>query len=780
MAENINVIKRGERGKELLNIEKIHEMVEYACEGITGVSSSQVEMSSGLQFYDNITTNDIQQILIKSAADLISLDTPNYQYVAARLLLYSLRKQVFGRLWDHPHIYEHVKKAIDKKIYDPELLEKYQKKDFDRMENWLNHERDYTFTYAGLRQVIDKYLVQDRSSGEIFETPQFMYMMISASVFLNYPKEKRMTYVKKYYDAISQFKINIPTPVMAGVRTPLKQYASCVLVDTDDTLPSIFSSDMAIGRYVAQRAGIGINAGRIRGINARIRGGEVQHTGVIPFLKKFEATVKCCTQNGVRGGSATVHFPIWHQEIEDIIVLKNNKGSEDNRVRKLDYSIQLSKLFYERFIQEEDITLFSPHEVPELYEAWGTPEFDDLYIKAERKTSISKKKVNAQVLFGSILKERAETGRIYIMNIDHCNTHSSFKDLIRMSNLCQEITLPTDPIEHIDGEGEIALCILSAINVGQINKRDELEELCDLAVRSLDEIIDHQEYPVKAAEISTKARRSLGIGYIGLAHYLAKKGYRYEQKLAWRQVDKLTEAFQYYLLKSSNQVAKEKGACKYFNRTKYSDGILPIDTYKKDVDELVNNRKFTYDWEWLRKEIKESGLRHSTLSAQMPSESSSVVSNATNGIEPPRDYLSVKKSKKGPLKQVVPDYKRLKNNYTLLWDMKSNEGYINVVAVMQKYFDQAISGNWSYNPEHYEDNQVPVSVMAQDLSTTYKLGWKTSYYQNTYDAKKDIDEPAHPAGFNDNVPEDNHDKTMRIQRTVILVQFKKVINKRNG
>jgi len=752
--QEINVVKRGTRGKEPLNIDKIHDMVEYAVEDIKGVSSSQVEMTSGLQFYDGMTTDEIQQILIKSAADLISLENPNYQYVAARLLLYSLRKQVIDKLWDHPHIYEHVKKCVDKKVYDEKILEWYDKKDFDRMENWISHERDYTFTYAGLRQVIDKYLVQDRSSGDVYETPQFMYMMIAATVFAQYPKNKRMTYVKKYYDAISTFKINIPTPVMAGVRTPIRQYASCVLVDVDDTLSSIFSSDMAIGRYVAQRAGIGINSGRIRAINSRIRGGEVQHTGVIPFLKKFEATVKCCTQNGVRGGSATVHFPIWHAEIEDIIVLKNNKGTEDNRVRKLDYSIQLSKLFYERFINGEDITLFSPHEVPELYEAWGTPEFDELYKTAERKISVKKRKVNGPELFFSMLKERAETGRIYIMNIDHCNSHSSFKDLIRMSNLCQEITLPTDPIQHIDGEGEIALCILSAINVGQINKRDELEELCDLAVRSLDEIIDHQEYPVKAAEISTKARRSLGIGYIGLAHYLAKKGYKYEQKLAWRQVDKLSEAFQYYLLKASNQVAKEKGACEYFNRTKYSDGILPIDTYKKDVDELVNNRKFTYDWEWLRKEIKESGLRHSTLSAQMPSESSSVVSNATNGIEPPRDYLSIKKSKKGPLKQVVPDYKRLKSNYTLLWDMKSNEGYINVVSIMQKYFDQAISGNWSYNPEHYEDNQVPVSVMAQDLLTTYKLGWKTSYYQNTYDAKKDTDEPSHPVGFHDNVPEE--------------------------
>ena len=742
----ISVNKRNGRGKELLNIEKIHEMVEYACEDITGVSSSQVEMNSGLQFYDGISTDDIQQILIKSAADLISLENPNYQYVASRLLLFSLRKQVFGKLWDHPHFYNHVENCVNKNLYDPEILKFYEKKDFDRMENWITHERDYDFTYAGLRQVIDKYLVQDRSNGEVYETPQFMYMMISATIFAKYPKETRMSYVRKYYEAISKFKINIPTPVMAGVRTPVKQYASCVLVDVDDSLPSIFSSDMAIGNYVAQRAGIGINAGRIRAINSRIRGGEVQHTGVIPFLKKFEATVKCCTQNGVRGGSATVHFPIWHAEIKDIIVLKNNKGSEDNRVRKLDYSIQLSKLFYERFINDQEITLFSPHEVPELYNAWGTPEFDDLYEKAERKTSVKKTKINAQELFFDILKERAETGRIYIMNIDHCNTHSSFKDTITMSNLCQEITLPTTPINHIDGEGEIALCILSAINIGKINYLEDLQELCDLAVRSLDEIIDHQDYPVRAAEISTKARRSLGIGYIGLAHYLAKMKVKYDDKQAWKEVDEITEYFQYHLLKASNELAKEKGKCDYFHRTKYSDGILPIDTYKKEVDEIVT-RKLSCNWEKLRKDIKEFGLRHSTLTAQMPSESSSVVSNATNGIEPPRDYLSVKKSKKGTLKQIVPDYNKLKNYYTLLWDMKSNEGYINVVAVMQKYFDQAISGNWSYNPEHFEEGQVPISVMAQDLLTTYKLGWKTSYYQNTYDSKKDEDEPAHPIDY---------------------------------
>ena len=752
VTEQIKVQKRNGRGTEPLNIDKIHEMVEYACDDITGVSSSQIEMSSGLQFYDGISTDEIQQILIKSASDLITLENPNYQFAAARLLLFSLRKQIFHKMWDHPHIYAHTKKGVEIGVYDKTILDVYDEKDFNRMESWVSHTRDYDFTYAGLRQVIDKYLVQDRSNGMVFETPQFMYMLIAATIFANYPKETRMTYVKKYYDATSKFKINIPTPVMAGVRTPIRQYASCVLVDVDDSLPSIFSSDMAIGSYVAQRAGIGINAGRIRGINSRIRGGEVQHTGVVPFLKKFEATVKCCTQNGVRGGSATVHFPIWHKEIEDIIVLKNNKGTEDNRVRKLDYSIQLSKIFYERFIQDGEITLFSPHEVPELYEAWGTPEFDELYEKAERKTSVEKRKVSAQTLFMNMLKERAETGRIYIMNIDHCNTHSSFKDRIYMSNLCQEITLPTTPITHIDGEGEIALCILSAINVGKLQYLEDLEGLCDLAVRALDEIIDHQEYPVKAAEVSTKARRSLGVGYIGLAHYLAKQKLNYSDPKAWKQVDELTENFQYYLLKASNNLAKEKGKCDLFHRTKYSDGILPIDTYKKEVDEICN-RKLTMKWEELRKDIKEHGLRHSTLSAQMPSESSSVVSNATNGIEPPRDYLSVKKSKKGTLKQVVPDYKTLKNSYTLLWDMKGNEGYINIVAVMQKYFDQAISGNWSYNPEQYEEGQVSIAQMAQDLLTTYKLGWKTSYYQNTYDSKKDEDEPLHPMGWKDEVAE---------------------------
>jgi ribonucleoside-diphosphate reductase alpha chain len=725
MSNGTKVVKRN--GKtEPLDLNKLHVMVEEACKDLAGVSASQVEMQSGIQFYDGISTAEIQEILIRSASDLIDLDHPNYQFVAARLLLFATRKQLYGRMHETPTVKQHVEQCIENGVYDAEIADLYTDEEFEKLQSYIDHDRDYLFTYAGLRQVVDKYLVQDRSSGVLYETPQFMYLLIAATIFSKYPKETRLDYVKKYYDAISKHKINIPTP-----------YASCVLVDVDDSLDSIFSSDMAIGRYVAQRAGIGINAGRIRGINSKIRGGEVQHTGVVPFLKKFESTVRCCTQNGIRGGSATVHFPIWHQEIEDILVLKNNKGTEDNRVRKLDYSIQISKLFYERFIKNENISLFSPHDVPGLYDAFGTDGFDELYNVYERDESIPRKTIGGQELFFDLLKERAETGRIYIMNIDHCNSHSSFMDKVEMSNLCQEITLPTKPLQHIDDEtGEIALCILSAINVGKIRDLEDLDVLCDLAVRSLDELIDFQGYPVRAAEIATRARRSLGIGYIGLAHYIAKNCRKYDDPETWKLVHNLTEAFQYYLIQATVNLAKEKGACEYSNRTKYGNGILPIDTYKKDVDEIVPN-ELHYDWEGLRAQVKQYGVRNSTLSAQMPSESSSVVSNATNGIEPPRGYLSIKKSKKGPLKQIVPQYATLKNHYDLLWEMNSNRGYINVVAVMQKFFDQAISGNWSYNPENYPNNEIPVSVMAQDLLTTYKYGWKTSYYQNTYDMKDD-------------------------------------------
>ena len=741
MNSDIKVIKRS-GASEPLDINKLHVMVEAACEGLANVSMSQVEMTSEIQFFDGITTDQIQRILVSSASNLINLEHPNYQFVAARLMLFALRKQVYGKLHELISVREQVERCVAAGVYDDDILSVYSDEEFAEFDRIIDHDRDYIFTFAGLRQVIDKYLVQDRTYDKMYETPQFMYLLVAATMFSRYPKAIRMSYVKRYYDATSKHRINIPTPIMAGVRTPLRQYASCVLIDSDDSLDSIFSSDMAIGRYVAQRAGIGINAGRIRGLNSTIRGGEVSHTGVIPFLKKFEATVRCCTQNGIRGGSATVHFPIWHQEIKDLIVLKNNKGTDDNRVRKLDYSIQMSKIFYERFIQNGDITLFSPHDVPGLYDAFGTEDFDVLYRMYELNDMTPKTTVKAQELILDLLKERAETGRIYIMNLDHCNSHSSFLDKVEMSNLCQEITLPTSPLNHIDDtEGEIALCILSAVNVGKLRNLEEMEELCDLAVRGLDELIDFQGYPIKAAEIATKNRRSLGIGYIGLAHYLAKHHANYADPEALQLVHDLSEHFQYYLIKATTNLAKEKGACGWSHRTKYHHGILPIDTYKKDVDGLVPNN-LSLDWEALRADCLKYGVRNSTLSAQMPSESSSVVCNATNGIEPPRGYLSVKKSKKGPLTQIVPSYQTLKQYYTLLWDMKSNEGYINIVAVMQKFFDQAISGNWSYNPKNYPDGEVPVSVMVNDWLNTYKYGWKTSYYQNTYDTSNDGTEDA--------------------------------------
>ena len=739
--EELTVVKRNGL-PEALNLEKIHIMVEEACQGLSGVSASQVEINSNLQFYDGITTEQIQNILVRSAADLITLENPNYQYVAARLLNISIRKKLYGRNRKPPHIFRHVLDGANKGIYDGTIPSAYNDIEWDRINNYIDYDRDNLFTYAGLRQVVDKYLVQDRSTGAIYESPQQMYILIAATIFSVYPKETRLKYVKDYYDAISKHQLNLPTPIMGGVRTPIRQYASCVLVDVDDTLDSIFSSDMAIGKYVAQRAGIGINAGRIRGINSKIRGGEVQHTGVIPFLKKFESTVRCCTQNGIRGGSATVHFPIWHQEIEDILVLKNNKGTEDNRVRKLDYSIQISKLFYQRFIDDEEITLFSPHDVPEMYEEFGSDSFDNLYLEAERNELIPKKTIRAQELFLALLKERAETGRVYIMNIDHCNDHSSFDTPIKMSNLCQEITLPTDPLQHIDGHGEIALCVLSAVNLSKLKDWDHLRRLCDLSVRSLDVLIDYQQYPVKAAENATRQRRSLGIGFIGLAHYLAKLGFKYDSWQAHKSVHILAERFQFYLLEASLQLAKEYGPCDAFEQTKYSRKVMPVDTYKTEIDEFCvddKNQKFELKMNWsaLAEEIWNYGLRNSTLTAQMPSESSSVVCGTTNGIEPPRDYLSVKKSKKGVLKQIVPQYVKHKNDYTLLWDMEDNDGYIKVVAILQKFFDQAISGNWSYNPMNYEGGEVPVSVMAQDLLKTYKYGWKTSYYQNTYDNKSD-------------------------------------------
>ncbi len=721
---------------QYLDLDKMHRMVEEACTGLSGVSASQVEMASGIQFYDGISTKEIQEILIKSAADLISLDNPNYQYVAARLLLFSIRKECYGGTTSLPKLYDHVLNTINLGFYDSDILNWYTEEEFEEANSFIDHKRDFLFTYVGLREIVDKYLVQKRTIKKVYETPQFMYMLVSMVTFSRYPKEIRMNYVKRFYDVVSRHKINIPTPINAGVRTKKRQYSSCTLLDCGDSMESIIATKSALMRYVSNKAGIGLNVGRIRGIGAEIRNGEVIHTGIVPFIKSFEGDLNSCSQGGIRKGSATLFFPIWHIEVEDLIVLKNEKGNDLNRARSLDYAISISKLFYERFIRNEDITLFSPYDVPGLYDVFGTPEFDELYLKYEKDSSIPKKKVNSQELIFEILNERSDTGRIYILNIDHANSHSPYKKTIHMSNLCMEICLLTKPIEHIDdSNGLIALCILSALNVGLIKSDKELEECCDLIVRALDELIDIQEYPVKAAEISTKRYRSLGIGVIGLAHYLAKLGINYEDENAPNVVHRLAESLQYFLLKASNNLAKEKGVCEGFEDTKYADGILPIDTYKCDIDEFCDKTLY-HDWETLRKDIVKYGLRHTTLTAQMPSETSAKTSNATNGIEPPRGFISIKRK----IKQIVPQYSTLKNNYTLAWEMKSNEGYFNIVAAMQKFFDQAISANWTYNPENYSDKKVPMSVVANDFLEAFKKGHKTAYYMNTYDSKKDDDD----------------------------------------
>ena len=727
---------------EDLNIDKLHKVVMYACEDITGVSASQVEINSQIQFFDKIVTEDIQETLIKSAADLITEETPNYQYVAGRLINYHLRKMVYGK-FEPPCLCDIVQDNIDKGFYDPEFVELFTKDEINELQNFIDHSRDEYLTYAAMEQFRGKYLVQNRATGEIFETPQVAYMMIAATLFSKYPKETRMGYIKRYYDAISRFKISLPTPVMAGVRTPQRQFSSCVLIETDDSLDSINATASSIVKYVSQKAGIGIGAGRVRAIGSKIRSGDATHTGVIPFYKLFQSAVKSCSQGGVRGGAATLYYPIWHLEIEDMLVLKNNKGTEDNRVRHMDYGVQFNKLMYERLLEGGDITLFSPHDVPEVYDAFFNDQdkFKELYEAAERKTSIRKKSIPAVELFSSFVQERKDTGRIYLMNVDHANTHGAFlEDIapIKQSNLCCEIDLPTKPLNDInDPEGEISLCTLSAVNWGAIKSLDSMENVCDLAVRGLDELLDYQEYPVEAARRSTMNRRPLGIGIINFAYWMAKNSSSYQEP-DLEMVDTWAEAWSYYLIKASADLAVEKGACPLSNETKYGKGLTPNQTYKKDVDELVKHQERA-DWKALRKQLKETGIRNSTLMALMPAETSAQISNSTNGIEPPRSYVSIKQSKHGVLKQVVPGFPRLKNKYDLLWDQKSPEGYLKIMAVLQKYIDQGISVNTSYNPQHFEEEKVPMSLLLQHLIMFYKYGGKQLYYNNTHDGQGEID-----------------------------------------
>ncbi|BFM99754.1 ribonucleoside-diphosphate reductase subunit alpha [Moraxella sp. K02] len=742
--EDILVQKRDGR-LEKIDLDKIHRVIEWAAEGLDNVSVSQVEISSHIQFYDKITTKSIHETIIKSAADLISAATPDYQYLAARLAIFHLRKIAFGQ-FEPPHLFDHVTKLTQEGRYDAHILQDFSKEEFDILNDYIDHNRDLSFAYAAVKQMEGKYLVQDRVSKQVFESPQFLYMLVGMCLFASYDKQyekaARLDYIKRFYDATSTFKISLPTPIMSGVRTPSRQFSSCVLIECDDSLDSINATTSAIVRYVSQRAGIGVNAGRIRALGSPIRGGEAQHTGCIPFYKLFQTAVKCCSQGGVRGGAATLFYPIWHLEVENLLVLKNNRGVEDNRVRHMDYGVQINKTIYQRLIKNQNVTLFSPSDVPGLYDAFfaDQAEFERLYQQYEQDASIRKRSVPAQELFSLMMQERASTGRIYVQNVDHCNTHSPFDPSvapIRQSNLCMEIALPTQPLDNINDEsGEIALCTLSGINLGEINQLEDIKEPAELIVRALDALLDYQDYPVIAAKNGSMKRRTLGIGVINYAYYLAKNGTKYSDPTALGLTHRTFEALQYYLLVASNKLAKEQGACPAFGDTTYSQGILPIDTYKADIDAICNE-PLQLDWEALRHDIKTHGLRNSTLTALMPSETSSQIANATNGIEPPRGLVSVKASKDGILKQVVPEIDRLKDQYELLWQMPNNKGYLSLVAIMQKFIDQSISANTNYDPTKFEDSRVPMKVMIQDLLMAYKLGVKTLYYHNTRDGAND-------------------------------------------
>lgn len=738
--DKIKVTKRDGR-LEPIDLDKIHKVIAWAADGLDNVSVSEVELKSHIQFYDGIKTRDIHETIIKAAADLITEDTPDYQYLAARLAVFHLRKIAFGR-FTPPHLLKQVQTQTEAKRYDSHILEDYSEAEFDELNEYIDHWRDMNLAYAAVEQMMGKYLVQDRVTKTVYESPQFLYMLVGMCLFASYKPSERMDYVKRFYDTVSNFKISLPTPIMAGVRTPSRQFSSCVLIECDDSLDSINATTSGIVRYVSQRAGIGVNAGRIRGLGSPIRGGEAQHTGCIPFYKLFQTAVKCCSQGGVRGGAATLFYPLWHLEAQSLLVLKNNRGVEDNRVRHMDYGVQINKTLYTRLIKGQNITLFSPSDVPGLYDAFfeDQDEFERLYTMYEQDESIMHHTVSAQELFSTLMQERASTGRIYIQNVDHCNTHSPFDPKvapIRQSNLCMEIALPTKPLDNInDEEGEIALCTLSAVNLGMINDVSDIEEPAELIVRALDALLDYQDYPVAAAKNASMRRRTLGVGVINYAYYLAKNGVKYSDGSGNALTHQTFEALQYYLLRASNKLAQEFGACPAFNETTYSQGILPIDTYKSDLDKVCNEA-LAYDWESLRADIVATGLRNSTLTALMPSETSSQIANATNGIEPPRGLVSVKSSKDGILKQVVPEIERLRGNYELLWSMPNNEGYLNLVAIMQKFVDQSISANTNYDPTLYEGGRVPMKTLLKDLLTAYKLGVKTLYYHNTRDGAND-------------------------------------------
>jgi ribonucleoside-diphosphate reductase alpha chain len=743
MISIINVVKRdGE--KEPLNLDKFHKVVEHACEGITGVSVSQIELSSQIQFYNNIKTSDIQETLINSAAKLISDETPNYQYVAGRLINYHLRKEVYGD-FKPPHLFDHVTKLVKKRLYDKELLKMYDIDEWDKLDKIIKHGRDDLLTYAAMEQFRGKYLVKNRATGQIFETPQMVYLLVAAVLFHKYPKETRLDWVRRYYDAISQHHISLPTPVLSGVRTTERQFSSCVVVECADSLNSICTTSTVIKKYISARAGLGILGGFIRAEGDEVKGGSKRHTGIRPYWRSMQSDVRSCSQGGVRNGAGTMNYHFFHKEFPDLIVLKNNRGTHETRLTHMDYCVHVNRLFYQRYLEGGNISFFSPKDTEELVAAFyrNDPDFEQMYIAAENSRIPRITLPAKEVMEDMLAKERVDTGRIYIMNIDHANDHSSFTIPIKGTNLCVEITLPTHPLEHeFDEEGEIALCTLSAINWGKASSDPEacdewMREMCQLAVRALNELLDYQDYPFAAARNATMKRRPLGVGIVNLAYWIAKNDMTYTNA-DLNKIDEMVERQMFYLLETSADLAEERGPCPGWNETKYSKGILPLDTYKSFMDTLIS-RKPTKDWEGLRIRFTTVGGFNSTVAAGMPGETSSQVVNATSGVDPIRALVSYKKSKDGVLAQVVPEHRNLGSKYEVIWEMKSPRGYLEVCATIQKWFDQSISTNTSYNPLNYDEKdeegnpRIPLSVIVGDILYAYKLGLKTLYYNNVLD-----------------------------------------------
>ena len=738
-AKYITVLKR-HGNKEPLMIEKWQAQITKICKGIADVSQSMIEITAQPHFYDGITTKEIDEVTLRAIVNLIDVESnpdvghTNYQYVAGKQRLSMLRKDVYGS-YEVPHIYDIVKKNVAVGLYTPELLEWYSEEDWNKMNDMLEHEKDEQYSYAAIEQLIEKYLVRNRATKEIYETPQIRYMIAAATVFhKEEPNSARMRYIKEYYNAASDGLFTLATPVLAGLGTPTKQFSSCVLIRSDDDLDSIFASGEMMAKYASKRAGIGLEIGRLRPLGSPIRGGEIMHTGMIPFLKKWFGDLRSCSQGGIRNASATVFYPIWHHQFDDLIVLKNNQGTEETRVRHMDYGVVLSSFFWRRFKNREDITFFDPNQVPDLYEAFysNTALFEELYVKYEKTPGLRKKTMNAEDVFkGGILKERTDTGRVYLVFIDNVMNQGPFDPeyhTIYQSNLCCEILLPTKPFKRLnDPDGRIALCTLGSINWGAFRNPEDMRRACRILHRSLNNILDYQDFLSIQSKLSNDEIRPLGIGVTNLAYWHAKRGFKYGDKDALQEVKSWMEHQMFYLTEMSVELAKERGKCVDSDKTYYGKGIFPWERRASGSNELAD---FTpeLDWEPLREQMKQYGVRNATNGAIAPVESSSVVINSTNGIEMPMSLISTKESKAGSFTQVVPEYHKLKNKYQLMWEQTDCANYLKTAAVLQVYIDQSISTNTFYNPAHFADRKVPTTLIAKNLMQSQIWGIKTFYY----------------------------------------------------